>query len=149
MRTVIQRVTRAKVEIDGKTHSQIQNGLLVYLSVGPTDSHEDVKFIAEKITSLRIFADSNGKMNKSIIDTAGEILLISNFTLHADMRKGNRPSFDTAAEPAEARKIYEYVIEQILKKGVPVKTGLFGAPMHIESINDGPVTFILDSSRLF
>jgi D-tyrosyl-tRNA(Tyr) deacylase len=149
MRAVIQRVLRAKVVVSGQTPGQIEKGLLVYLSVGKGDTDRDAQFMAEKLVNLRIFADEAGKMNRSVQDIGGSILLVSNFTLHGDCRKGRRPGFDAAAEPSLANQLYEKVGELIGQQGVTVEKGLFGEYMHVESINDGPVTFLLDSGRLF
>ena len=149
MRVVIQRVLQAEVEINGQTIGQIDKGLLVYLSVGKGDTIKDAEFMAEKLVNLRIFADEAGKMNRSVLDVGGKILLVSNFTLHGDCRKGRRPSFDAAAEPKLAQQLYEKVIELIAEQGVAVEKGVFGEYMHVTSVNDGPVTFLLDSSRLF
>ena len=146
---VCQRVLHAEVRIKGRIFSQITKGLLVYLSVGKTDTLKDALFMAEKLVNLRIFADEAGKMNRSILDVGGAILLVSNFTLHGDCRKGRRPSFDDAAEPESAQQLYEKLIELIASRGVAVEKGAFGEHMHISSLNDGPVTLILDSSRLF
>jgi D-tyrosyl-tRNA(Tyr) deacylase len=149
MRAVVQRVLEAKVEVETVDTGRIEKGLLVYLSVGSDDTDKDARFIAEKIVNLRIFADDDGKMNLSVIDTGGGILLISNFTLHGDCRKGRRPGFDAAADPELAESLYEKVKSLIAELGVPVETGHFGAHMHVSSTNDGPVNFLLDSSRLF
>jgi len=149
MRAVIQRVTQAKVEVEGTTIGRIGSGLLVYLGVGQDDTEGDAQFMSDKLVNLRIFADEAGKMNRSVIDIGGGILLISNFTLHGDCRKGRRPSFDGAGEPKLAEGLYEKVAELIAASDVPVEKGSFGAHMHVESLNDGPVTFLLDSSRLF
>ena len=149
MRAVIQRVGEAEVQVDGQTVGQIGKGLLVYLSVGKGDSDKDAEFMAEKLVGLRIFADDAGKMNRSIVDVGGEILLVSNFTLHGDCRKGRRPGFDAAAEPVVAERLYEKTAQLIAEKGVKVAKGVFGAYMQVASVNDGPVTFLLDSSRLF
>jgi D-tyrosyl-tRNA(Tyr) deacylase len=149
MRAVIQRVSGASVEVEGQIVSRIGCGLLVYLSVGGQDSDTDAEFMAEKLTVLRIFADDAGKMNRGIKDTGGEILLVSNFTLHGDCRKGRRPGFDGAAQPAIAEQLYEKTVQMIAEKGVKVQKGVFGAKMRVASINDGPVTFLIDSSRLF
>ena len=146
---VCQRVLHAEVRIKGRIFSQITKGLLVYLSVGKTDTLKDALFMAEKLVNLRIFADEAGKMNRSVLDVGGAILLVSNFTLHGDCRKGRRPSFDSAAEPESAQRLYEKLIELIASRGVAVEKGTFGEHMHISSLNDGPVTLILDSSRLF
>ncbi len=149
MRAVIQRVLQAEVEINGQTVGKIDKGLLVYLSVGKGDTIKDAEFMAEKLVNLRIFADEAGKMNRSVLDVGGAILLVSNFTLHGDCRKGRRPGFDAAAEPALAQQLYEKVVELIAEQGVAVERGIFGKYMQVSSINDGPVTFLLNSSRLF
>ncbi len=145
----MQRVLQSRVKTEGQDISQIDRGLLVYVSVAKTDTIDDAQFIADKLVNLRIFADEAGKMNRNILDVGGSILLVSNFTLHGDCRKGRRPSFDAAAEPAAAQQLYEKVIELITDKGVMVQKGDFGKHMQISSVNDGPVTFIVDSSRLF
>jgi D-tyrosyl-tRNA(Tyr) deacylase len=149
MRIVCQRVSEAEVKIDGKATGKIDKGLLVYLGVGKGDAESDAQFIADKVVNLRIFADDAGKMNRSVIDIGGKILLISNFTLHGDCRKGRRPGFDAAAEPTAAEELYEKVAELIAASGVGVEKGVFGEYMHVTSLNDGPVTFLLDSTRLF
>jgi D-tyrosyl-tRNA(Tyr) deacylase len=149
MRAVIQRVLEATVKVNDKLVGQIGKGLLVYLGVGKEDGLKDAEFIADKLVNLRIFADEAGKMNRSVLDVGGQILLVSNFTLHGDCQKGRRPGFDAAAEPVLAQQLYEKVIELVGKSGVAVEKGVFGAYMHVSSINDGPVTFMLDSSRLF
>ena len=149
MRMVIQRVLQAQVKTKGQRVSQIGNGLLVYLSVGTGDSEKDAQFMAEKLVNLRIFADEAGKMNRSVLDVGGAILLVSNFTLHGDCRKGRRPGFDAAAEPKLAEQLYEKVADLIAEQGIAVEKGRFGEHMQVSSTNDGPVTFLLDSSRLF
>ena len=149
MRMVIQRVLQAEVKVNNQQVGKIDTGLLVYLSVGKEDALQDAEFMAEKLVNLRIFADEAGKMNRSVLDIGGQILLVSNFTLHGDCRKGRRPGFDAAAEPALAQQLYEKVIALVAEQGVPVEKGTFGEYMHVSSINDGPVTFLLDSSRLF
>ncbi|MHC4062509.1 MAG: D-aminoacyl-tRNA deacylase [Planctomycetota bacterium] len=149
MRAVIQRVLQAKVEVDNRPVGKIDRGLLVYLGVGRGDTDTDAEFMAEKLVNLRIFADEARKMNLSVQDVGGGILLVSNFTLQGDCRKGRRPGFDAAAEPALANQLYEKVGELIAQQGVTVEKGVFGEYMHVESINDGPVIFLLDSSRLF
>jgi len=154
MRAVVQRVLSAGVEVNGQMVSQIGRGLLVYLSVGKGDSDADAEFIADKLVNLRIFADEagpstplrTGKMNRSIKDSGGAILLVSNFTLHGDCRKGRRPGFDAAAEPAIAEPLYDKTALLIADKGVKVAKGVFRAYMQVSSVNDGPVTFLLDSS---
>lgn len=149
MRMVCQRVLQAQVKTKGQNVGQISNGLLVYLSVGTGDSEKDAQFMAEKLVNLRIFADEAGKMNRSVLDVGGAILLVSNFTLHGDCRKGRRPGFDAAAEPKLAEQLYEKVANLIAEQGVAVEKGAFGEHMQVSSVNDGPVTFLLDSSRLF
>ena len=149
MRAVIQRVNQAKVEVEGKIIGQIADGLLIFLSVTHEDTEADVRFMTDKIVHLRIFSDENGKMNLSVKDIGGGVLLISQFTLHGDCRKGRRPGFDLAAQPELARRLYELVAASIRQQGVPCETGIFAAHMHVWSLNDGPVTFLLDSTRLF
>jgi D-tyrosyl-tRNA(Tyr) deacylase len=149
MRMVCQRVLEANVTVNNQTVGKIGKGLLIYFGVGKGDAIDDAQFMADKIVNLRIFADEAGKMNLSIQDVAGSILLISNFTLHGDCRKGRRPGFDAAAEPVLAEQLYEKVAELINEQGVSVEKGVFGEYMHVTSINDGPVTFILDSTKLF
>jgi len=149
MRAVIQRVLEAEVKVNDQQVGKINKGLLVYLSVGKEDTIKDAQFMADKLVNLRIFADEAGKMNRSVLDVSGQILLVSNFTLHGDCRKGRRPGFDAAAEPALAQQLYEKVIELIAEQGLIVEKGAFGEYMHVSSINDGPVTFLLDSTRLF
>jgi D-tyrosyl-tRNA(Tyr) deacylase len=149
MRFVCQRVLEANVKVDGKTVGSIGGGLLVYLGVGKGDTSDDAQFMAEKIVNLRIFADEAHKMNLSVQDLGGSILLISNFTLHGDCRKGRRPGFYAAAEPTLAQQFYEKVADLIAAQGVPVEKGVFGEYMQVTSINDGPINFILDSAKLF
>ena len=149
MRFVCQRVSQAKVEVDNRVVGQIERGLLVYLGVGKGDTADDAKFIADKLVNLRIFADEAGKMNRSVMDIGGKILLISNFTLHGDCRKGRRPGFDAAADPSLAEQLYEKVADLIAAAGVAVEKGVFGGYMQVTSQNDGPVTFLLDSKKLF
>ena len=145
MKAVIQRVKNARVVVDETTVSQIGRGLLVYLSVGKEDGRKQAEFIAKKIVDLRIFEDDKNKMNRSVKDVSGAVLLVSNFTLHGDCKKGRRPSFDAAAGPSLAKELYEDVAKLISYQGVVVKKGVFAAHMHVESVNDGPVTFVLDS----
>jgi len=149
MRIVCQRVLEAKVTVNDQLVGTIGRGLLVYLGVGKDDAINDAQFIADKLVNLRIFADEAGKMNLSVQDVAGAILLISNFTLHGDCRKGRRPGFEAAAEPVLAEQLYEKVAGLIAARGVSVEKGVFGEYMHVTSINDGPVTFLLDSAKLF
>jgi len=149
MRFVCQRVSEAQVKINDRIVGQIGRGLLVYLGVGKGDTEADVQFMADKLVNLRIFPDEAGKMNLSVQDIGGAVLLISNFTLHGDCRKGRRPGFDAAAEPALAERLYEEVAGLIRSQAVPLETGAFGEYMQVTSQNDGPVTFLLDSTRLF
>jgi len=149
MRSVIQRASSATVEVNGQVVGRIGRGLLVYLGVGKADSEQDAEFMAEKLVNLRIFADEAGKMNRSVLDITGQVLLVSNFTLQGDCRKGRRPGFDGAAEPAIAERLYDKTAQLIAEKGLKVAKGVFGADMQITSVNDGPVTFILDSTRSF
>jgi D-tyrosyl-tRNA(Tyr) deacylase len=143
MRVVIQRVLSAGVEVDDRIIGQIGKGLLVYLSIGKGDDEKDAEFMAEKISGLRIFSDDAGKMNRSVQDVCGEVLLVSNFTLHGDCRKGRRPGFDAAAEPNIAQLLYEKAAQSIAGRGIKVTRGIFGANMQVSSINDGPVTLII------
>lgn len=145
MRVVLQRVTRASVSVENNLVGKINKGLLILLGITHTDSEEDVKWIVNKISGLRIFPDENGKMNKSIEDVNGEILLVSQFTLYGDSKKGRRPSFIDAAKPDIAIPLYEKVIEAIKIKNINIATGIFGADMKVELLNDGPVTLIIDS----
>ena len=149
MRFVCQRVLQARVDVNDQTVGRIDKGLLVYLSVGKEDTEKDAEFIAEKLVNLRIFPDEAGKMNRSLLDVGGAVLLVSNFTLHGDCRKGRRPGFDAAAQPQLADQLYEKVADLIARQGVSVEKGVFGEYMHVTSTNDGPINFILDSSRLF
>ena len=147
MRAVIQRVSRASVTVDSKLTGSIERGLLVFLGVGKQDTQKDIDFIADKITNLRIFECDEGKMNLSVKDIGGKVLLISQFTLFGDCRKGRRPDFTTAGPPDMAKDFYEQTIAAIREKGMPVETGIFAAHMDIDSINDGPVTIIIDSQK--
>lgn len=149
MRMVCQRVLEAEVTVNDQPVGAIGKGLLVYLGVGKGDTINDAQFMADKIVNLRIFADEAGKMNLSVQDVVGSILLISNFTLHGDCRKGRRPGFDAAAEPVLAEQLYEKVGDFIARQGVPIEKGVFGEYMQVTSVNDGPVTFLLDSAKLF
>lgn len=149
MRFVCQRVLQAQVDVNDQTVGRIDKGLLIYLSVGKEDTIKDAEFIAEKLINLRIFPDEDRKMNRSLLDIGGAVLLVSNFTLHGDCRKGRRPGFDAAAQPQLAEQLYEKVADLITQQGVSVEKGVFGEYMHVTSTNDGPVNFLLDSSRLF
>jgi len=148
MRAVIQRVARASVHVDGERVGAIERGLLVLLGVAPEDSPADRAALAQKLVHLRIFENEAGKMDQSVLDTGGSILLVSQFTLLADLRKGRRPSFTGAAPPSVAEQTYEAMAAELAELGVPVETGRFGANMSVELLNDGPVTLILDSSEL-
>ncbi|NLN93733.1 MAG: D-tyrosyl-tRNA(Tyr) deacylase [Candidatus Hydrogenedens sp.] len=150
MRAVIQRVTEAKVSIEGDVSGEIRSGLLVLLGVDVEDTEKDASLMADKIASLRIFNDENGKMNLSIKEVEGEILLISQFTLHGDCRKGRRPSFIKAAQPDQAIPLYEKVCF-LLKNtyGIHTETGVFGAQMAVSLVNEGPVTLLIDTKKLF
>ena len=149
MRFVCQRVLHAQVEVNGQSVGRIDKGLLVYLGVGKEDTVKDAEFMAEKLINLRIFPDEAGKMNRSLLDVGGAVLLVSNFTLHGDCRKGRRPGFDDAAQPQVAEQLYEKVADLIARQGISVEKGVFGEYMHVTSTNDGPINFLLDSSRLF
>lgn len=148
MRAVIQRVKYASVKTDGEIKGKADEGLLIFLGVGKGDGDTDLKYIADKTLGLRIFEDENGKMNKSIADIGGEILVVSQFTLCGDCRKGRRPSFDNAMKPEAANKMYEEFVEYIKGSGLMVETGRFGADMKVELLNDGPVTMLLDSTKI-
>lgn len=147
MKAVIQRVTRASVEINGQVVGRIGTGLLVLLGVAKGDEERDLLYIVEKLRTLRIFGDDQGKMNRSLIDMGGALLVVSQFTLLGDTSKGRRPGFDLAAPPDEARAWYEQAVRRLRADGLMVETGIFGAHMQVELLNDGPVTFLLDSRR--
>jgi D-aminoacyl-tRNA deacylase len=147
MKAVLQRVTRATVEADGEVVGRIGAGLLVLLGVAKDDGEHDLLYIVEKVQTLRIFADREGKMNLSLSDVGGALLVVSQFTLLGDTTKGLRPGFDLAAPPAEARALYNQAVDRLQAAGVTVETGRFGAQMQVELVNDGPVTFLLDSRR--
>ncbi len=149
MRAVIQRVKSASVTVEGKVVSEIRKGLLVFLGVAQEDTPADVDYMASKIANLRIFEDDEGRMNLSILDVSGEALVVSQFTLCGDCRKGRRPSFIAAARPEKADPLYQAFMDEISRLGVPVKAGIFQAMMDVELINDGPVTMMLDSNKLF
>lgn len=147
MRLVVQRVDRARVEVDGRTVSEIERGLLIYIGVSKTDLYDQVRQLAGKVARLRIFEDSNGKMNLSIADVLGEALVVSQFTLYGDCRKGNRPGFDRAAPSNEADRMYTFFTDVLRSAGVTVSTGTFGAHMSVSSVNNGPVTMLLDTDE--
>lgn len=145
MKAVIQRVTRASVQVEGRIVGQIEAGLVVLLGVAKGDGETDGLYLAEKIRTFRIFSDEQGKMNRSLADVGGSVILVSQFTLLGRTAKGRRPSFDEAAPPEEAKRLYEAVASALRAQGVPVETGVFAASMQVELLNDGPVTFVLDS----
>jgi len=146
MRAVIQRVSKASITIDGKLHSRIGEGLLVLLGIEDADKEEDISWLSGKIVNLRIFDDENGVMNKSVIETGGEILLVSQFTLHASTKKGNRPSYIRASKPEIAIPFYDKMTDQLsVELGKKISTGVFGADMKVELLNDGPVTIVIDT----
>ncbi len=154
MRAVVQRVSRAKVTIKDRSNNEwttgeIGLGLLVLLGVGHEDSEPDATYLAEKITGLRIFEDVDGKMNRSVQDVAGSVLVVSQFTLYGDVRRGKRPSFDAAAPPEHARRLYEFFAERIRASGLRCETGRFQEMMQVELVNEGPVTILLDSGKAF
>ena len=144
MKGLIQRVKRASVTIDGKVYSKINQGVLILLGVEKGDNEQNADKLADKLCKLRIFEDEDGKMNKSILDVNGEILIVSQFTLAGDCKKGTRPSFDKAELPQRANELYEYFVDLIKQKNIPVGTGVFGTMMDVELVNDGPVTFMLE-----
>ena len=146
MKIIIQRVKKAQVSIEGQVYGQIQQGLLLLVGVDPEDQKEDLDYAVRKLVNMRIFSDTEGKMNLSVKDIQGEILSISQFTLFADTKKGNRPAFTGAAKPDVAEDFYQDFNRELAKE-VPVKTGIFGADMQVELVNDGPVTIILDTKN--
>jgi D-tyrosyl-tRNA(Tyr) deacylase len=145
MKAVIQRVTRASVEVEGRLVGAIGPGLLVLLGVAKGDSEADCRFMVEKLRALRIFPDEAGKMNRSLVDVGGAILLVSQFTLLGNVKSGRRPGFEEAAPPEDAKRWYEHVSAVLTAQGTTVETGVFAAHMRVELVNDGPVTFLLDS----
>jgi len=149
MRIVIQRVSRAVVRVDGQVVGQTGPGLMVLVGVGKEDCPDDARYLAEKTANLRIFPDEKGNMNRSVLDTQGSALVVSQFTLYGDCRKGRRPSWHLAAAPDIGAQLYQEYCLQLEQAGVPVETGIFGAMMDVEIHNDGPVTLLLDSKREF
>ena len=149
MRAVVQRVTHARVTVDNKVVGDIGHGLLVLLGVAKEDAETDADYLAGKITALRVFEDASGKMNLSLGEAEGSMLVVSQFTLYGDVRRGKRPSFDQAAPPEKARQLYEYFVEKVRAAGLRCETGAFQAMMQVELVNDGPVTILLDSSKAF
>jgi D-tyrosyl-tRNA(Tyr) deacylase len=149
MRAVVQRVSRAKVTVNGEITGEIGLGLLVLLGVGRDDTGADATYLAEKIRGLRVFEDGQGKMNYSVQDAGGSVLAVSQFTLYGDVRRGKRPSFDSAAPPEKARQLYEFFVQQIHAAGLCCETGRFQEMMKVELVNEGPVTILLDSAKTF
>lgn len=149
MRAVVQRVEKSSVTVDGSIAGEIGKGLTVLLGVGQEDSGRDIDYLADKIINLRIFEDNNGKMNLSLLEVGGELLVVSQFTLYGDCRKGRRPGYDRAARPEAAKALYEGFVEKCRGFGVKVQTGIFQAEMLVDISNDGPVTLLLDSKREF
>jgi D-tyrosyl-tRNA(Tyr) deacylase len=149
MRAVLQRVSRATVTVENKVVGEIGAGLLVLLGVGANDTHADADYLVEKIIGLRIFEDADGKMNLPLTEVDGSMLVVSQFTLYGDTRRGKRPSFDAAAPPEKARELYKYFVERVRAVGLRCETGLFQASMQVELVNQGPVTILLDSNKTF
>jgi len=148
VRAVVQRVTRARVTVDGATIGEIDSGLLVYLGIGPQDSEHEVEWVARKVAELRIFPDEQGRFDRSVEDAGGAVLIVSQFTLYADTRRGRRPAFTDAAPPDVAAPLVEAVMEALRVRGITVQGGRFGAHMLVDAVNDGPVTILLDSDDL-
>jgi D-tyrosyl-tRNA(Tyr) deacylase len=149
MRAVVQRVSRAQVSVSSAVVGKIERGLLVLLGVAGPDTESDADYLAEKIAGLRIFEDDAGKMNRAVGEVGGAVLVVSQFTLYGDVRRGKRPSFDAAAPPEQARRLYEYFVERIRAAGLHCKNGRFQETMQVELVNDGPVTILLDSGKAF
>ncbi len=149
MRAVVQRVNRAQVTVRGEVVGRIERGLLVLLGVAGTDNEADADYLAEKIAGLRVFEDDAEKMNRAVGVAGGAVLVVSQFTLYGDVRRGKRPSFDAAAPPEQARRLYEYFVERIRAAGLPCETGRFQETMQVELVNHGPVTILLDSGKTF
>jgi D-aminoacyl-tRNA deacylase len=149
MRAVVQRVSSARVRVDGAVVGEITQGYLVLLGVGQGDGAPEVAYMSSKIRDLRLFPDDEGKMNRSLLDIGGGVLVVSQFTLYGDVRKGRRPSFISAAAPDLAKALYEDVVKELRASGLTVATGIFQADMKVELVNDGPVTLLLDSSKAF
>ncbi|MCH7977507.1 MAG: D-tyrosyl-tRNA(Tyr) deacylase [Acidobacteria bacterium] len=149
MRAVVQRVSRAAVRVNAETVGQIEKGLVVLLGIAAGDTREAADYLAEKVASLRIFPDQEGKMNLSVGEVQGAVLAVSQFTLYGDVRRGRRPSYIRAAAPEEAEPLYEYFLKALHGRGFPVESGIFRAMMELELVNDGPVTILIDSERSF
>lgn len=147
MRALLQRVSRAEVRVDGEVTGAIDQGLVVLLGCGKGDGDDDLEYLVEKLIHLRIFADDDGRMNRSLLDVGGQMLVVSQFTLYADTRKGRRPSFVNAMKPGPADELYERFCQAVADRGVPVETGVFGAMMDVDLVNDGPVTIMLDTAE--
>jgi D-aminoacyl-tRNA deacylase len=149
MRAVVQRVSRSQVSVNGEITGEIGLGLLVLLGVGRDDTETDATYLVEKICGLRVFEDDQGKMNRSVQEVGASVLVVSQFTLYGDVRRGKRPSFDAAAPPEKARQLYEFFVEQIRAAGLRSETGRFQETMTVELVNEGPVTILLDSGKAF
>jgi D-aminoacyl-tRNA deacylase len=149
MRAVVQRVSRANVSVDGQVTGEIGPGFVVLLGVGAGDTEQAARWMADKVADLRVFEDEQGKMNRSLVESGGAVLAVSQFTLYGDCRKGRRPSFDAAARPEQARALYGKFVEFLAARGIRVEQGVFQAMMDVELVNDGPVTLLLDSDRAF
>ena len=149
MRAIVQRVKSANVQIDGQLVAEIESGLLIFLGISVDDQQSDIDYLIRKIANLRIFRDDDLRMNKSLLDVSGQALVVSQFTLYGDCRKGRRPNFSQAAKPEKAHQLYQVFVNQLLQLGVDVKTGVFQATMEVELTNDGPITILLDSKKLF
>ena len=149
VRAVVQRVSEASVSVDGRETGRIGEGLAVLLGVSRTDTEKDADLLAEKVLHLRVFPDQNDQMNRSVVDVGGGLLVVSQFTLLGDVRRGRRPSYTEAAPPEEANRLYEYFVERLRPSGLPVATGVFRAMMDVSLVNQGPVTILLDSNKIF
>ena len=149
MRAVVQRVSSARVTVDDRTVGSIRRGLLVLVGIARDDGRDAVSCLVDKVVGLRIFPDDDGRMNRSVREVGGGILLVSQFTLYGDCRRGRRPSFDAAARPEEARPVYDELVRRFRDEGVRVETGVFQAHMEVDSVNDGPVTILLDTGKAF
>ena len=145
MRVVLQRVTNGSVDVQGSTVGCIEKGLVVFLGISRSDTAAEANYLVDKLLRLRIFPDAEGKMNRSVVEAGGALLIVSQFTLYGDCRKGRRPSFDDAAPPEQAKSLYEYFVESARQRSLQVETGIFQASMVVHIVNDGPVTFVIDS----
>ena len=146
MRLLLQRVSQASVTVDGNTVGSIRTGLLILAGMAKTDTEAEIDYLSDKVLGLRIFPDSAGKMNRNIVDAGGSLLVVSQFTLYGDCRKGRRPSFDDAAPPEQAQALYNYFVERLRRGPVPVETGVFQATMEVHLVNQGPVTILMDTA---